>query len=297
MNRFDLPRLWLRLHGRRWTVVAATVATTLAGTGALLYAHPFAGGTNTDRVSLHGHTVPALAHAKPLRATDGAAALDLDVVLAPRDQAGLDALIAAQNDKHSPLYQHYLTPQQYLDRFGPTQATVDAVQAFLRGQGLLVGGVSPNRLIIHASGSVATVEQAFGVQLNDYQLGGRVVHAPAGDPAVPASLGASIAGIVGLDDVVQLQPHLLRPSGKAPNAVPHAGPGGGYSPTDLRTAYDMNPLESAGIDGTGVTVALFELDGYDPNDIATFLSYYGLGTAKYSNVLVDGATNNSPGAG
>lgn len=69
------------------------------------------------------------------------------------------------------------------------------------------------------------------------------------------------------------------------------GPDGGYTPTELRTAYDENPLISNGDTGAGQTTALFELDGYNPSDISTYLSAYNLGPAKYSNVLVDGATN------
>jgi subtilase family serine protease len=53
---------------------------------------------------------------------------------------------------------------------------------------------------------------------------------------------------------------------------------------------------SNGGTGAGQTTAIFELDGYDPSDIATYLSTYNLGSAKYSNVLVDGATN-TPGSG
>jgi kumamolisin len=68
------------------------------------------------------------------------------------------------------------------------------------------------------------------------------------------------------------------------------GPGGGFTPSELRTAYDMNALISSA-DGAGQTIALFELDGYEASDVDQYLGYYSLGSAKYSDVLVDGATN------
>jgi kumamolisin len=38
-------------------------------------------------------------------------------------------------------------------------------------------------------------------------------------------------------------------------------------------------------------VALFELDGYTPSNVNTYLRHYNLGSSKFSNVLIDGARN------
>ncbi|HST89053.1 MAG TPA: protease pro-enzyme activation domain-containing protein, partial [Ktedonobacterales bacterium] len=241
--------------------------------------------------------MPGLQHAVLKRATAGDRALDLTITLAPRNRGQLDALLAAQSDRHSPLYHHYLTPQEYTARFAPTQADVDAVVVYLKGQGLAVRSVSGNRLAIHAAGSVASAEQAFAVHLGDYTYQGRAVYAPTDEPSVPANLGAIVQGIVGLDNVALYHSHAQRPNPKGVQPRGGSGPGGGYAPSDLRTAYDMNPLiNTQGMDGTGQTVAIFELDGYDSTDVDTYLSFYGLGAPKYSNVLVDGVTN-TPGPG
>jgi kumamolisin len=73
------------------------------------------------------------------------------------------------------------------------------------------------------------------------------------------------------------------------------GPGGGYTPAAIHAAYNIKPLLDAGIDGAGQTIALFELDGYNPADIQAYLNYYHLGSPKYSDVLIGTATN-TPGA-
>lgn len=49
-----------------------------------------------------------------------------------------------------------------------------------------------------------------------------------------------------------------------------------YSPDQIQTAYDFKPLYNRGIDGTGQTVALIELDSYDPADLQQFDQAYNL---------------------
>jgi kumamolisin len=104
---------------------------------------------------------------------------------------------------------------------------------------------------------------------------------------VPANLNGIILNISGLDNVAQYHP--VTP------LVPQLGPGGGFAPSDLRAAYDMSPLISSA-DGTGQTIAIFELDSYKASDITSYLNQFGLGSAKFSNVVVDGAST-TPGAG
>jgi pro-kumamolisin-like protein len=251
-----------------------------------------------SRVTLPGHIVPALKHTHPKGPTAGAQKLQLAIALNPRNATGLKALIAQQSDKTSPLYHHYLTSAEYTQQFAPSQATVDAVVAYLRSQGLHIGSVSTNRMLIHADAPVSVVERAFQTQLSDFTLDGRTVFAPATEPSVPDTLAGMIVSVGGLSNTAVYHTNYQFPKHNVgPQAIsPHAGSFGGYyTPADLRKAYDMNSL-TASYTGAGQTVGIFELDGYLPSDINYYLSYFGLGSAKYSNVLIDGATN-TPGAG
>jgi Pro-kumamolisin, activation domain len=110
------------------------------------------------------------------------------------------------------------------------------------------------------------------------------VHAPVTEPSVPVALAGVMQGVFGLDDAVQMRP-LLQRSTLGPQAG--SGPLGGYTSADLNTAYDATPLPS----GNGQSIALVELDGYNPTDIATFATQYGLGSISLSNRFVDSATN------
>ena len=296
------------MHIRKWSL--HVFAALLAAISLFAYAPTavFASPAHTHpiktlgRYTIRGHLVPGLHTSRPLHASDGARALSLSIALPLRNAAALDALIAAQNTPGSPLYHHYLTPAQFTADFGPDQATVNAVVAFLKSSGLMVNSISSNHLLIDASGSVVRVDAAFQTHIADFSYKGRTVYAPTVDPSVPAALAGMILNVGGLDNV-GVYHHAgatttATPAGKSAHAAkPHAGsgPGGGYTPSELRTAYDMNSLISSD-NGAGQTVAIFELDSYSASDINAYLSYYGLGSAKYSNVVVDGAST-SPGAG
>jgi subtilase family serine protease len=239
------------------------------------------------RSIIPGHMVPALQGLTPTNASPASRQLDLSISLNLRNRAALDSLIQAQSDPHSALYHQYITPQQFTSMFAPTVASVNQVVTYLHSQGLQVHSVSSNHLLIDASGSLSTVEKAFSVGISDYSLKGRSVYAPTSEPSVPTSLAGMVLNISGLDNVAQYR--------HAATQMQTADPAGGFAPSDLRAAYDMNPLISS-TTGTGQTTAIFELDGYIPNDVTTYLNNHSLGAAKFSNVFVDGTTNTA-GAG
>ena len=206
--------------------------------------------------TLPSHIIPELKRYKAKQGTNKSKQLQLAISLNLRNRDELASLIAAQNDPHSTSYHQYLTPEQFTVAFGPTQATVDSVVSYLKGQGLQVKSVASNHLLVDASGSVATIEQAFGVTLNDYTINGRTVYAPTTNPTVPAVPGADILNIAGLDNVA-----LYHHAALTKQNTSALGPNGGYTPAELRTAYDANALLSNGGTGAGQTAAIFELDG------------------------------------
>ncbi|GHO89293.1 protease pro-enzyme activation domain-containing protein [Dictyobacter formicarum] len=248
--------------------------------------------------TIPGHVIPALNGMIPLHPTAQTNMLQLAISLNLQNQEALQALLAAQEDPSSPYYHQYLTPQQFTAQFGPTQSTVDSVVSYLRSQNLVVSSVSSNHLIIDASGTVGNAEKAFNVTLYDYNYHGNTIYAPSTNPSVPAYLASVIQNIGGLSNIPRIHyASMQHKAAGAQHAVgPLIGPGGGYTPTELRTAYGVDSLISSGNDGTGQTIAVFELDGYSSSDIDHYRSNYGLGTGRYTNVLVDGATN-TPGSG
>jgi subtilase family serine protease len=278
----------MRLKKHRYITIAAFVV--LLTVASIAFARTSASLAASGNKVAMGQTLPGLAPSikglTPLNTTASDKQLNLSISLNLRNADALNALITAQNDPASSSYHHYLTPQEFEQSFAPTQATVQSVTSYLQSQGIQVASVAPNRLLIDATGTVANAEKAFNVTIANYALHGRSVFSPTTNPSIPASLNTMISNIAGLDNVAH-----YHYNSQVQRTAPHLGPAGGYTPSELRTAYDINPLISNGDNGTGQTVAIFELDGYQPSDINAYLSNYGLGGAKYSNVLVDGVTN------
>ncbi len=279
-----------------WSLCSALFGLVLALTmaGATVSAHPAGVQPPPARITLKGQLVPALQHLKPVGATPSAAALQLSISLQPRNSTQLQTLLVQLDDPTSANYHHYLTPTEYTQSFGRTSSEIQQIESYLTSQGIHVTAVAPNNLLIDATSSVATAEQAFDISIANYSFHGRTVYAPTDEPSLPAAIGGMVLGIEGLDNVGVWQSHDVV-GGLATNQKQHpniggTGPGGYFAPTDVRTAYDMNPLVSSD-SGAGSNLAIFELDGYVLSDIQAYRGYFGLPSLSYTNILVDGATS------
>ena len=271
--------------------------TTLAAPGrvAAQAALPVA-AAGQSFLALPGHLPPAVLQARPVAALDSARPLALALTLPLRNQAELDDLLRGLNDPADPRFGQFLTPQQFADRFSPTQADYDRAVAYARAVGLTVVATHPNRTVIDVAAPAASAERAFGLHLLVYQSrrDGRFFYAPDAEPRVPAGLATVLSGIIGLDNAAQWRPHLRVKQAPIlsplldPFASPFetgSGPNGGLSPSDIKKAYNLANVSQ---NGAGQTLALFELDGYKATDISAYESYFGLAAVPLQNVLVDG---------
>src|SRR2546421_1140183 len=242
---------------------------------------------------LSGQVAPVTQQAQLVEAASPNQALNLSIGLQLRNQANFDRLLSAIYDPQSLQYHQYLTPDQFTQLFAPTSDQVQQVVSFLQSQGLTITNIAPNNLLIDASGTVAQAQQAFSIQINNYQLGSRTFYANATPPTIPAPISQLITSIGGLDNSVQYQP-LYQHALHTKQVTFHThGPTSGLGPKDLTSAYNAASLQTAGVLGDNQTVALFELDGYQAPDVAQYFSNYGLTTPNITNVLVDGYTGSA----
>ncbi len=262
------------------------IATALALIiGSLLAMRVVARADQNAPARLNAQVAPLIQHAQLLQAADASQQLNLSIGLQPQNQAQLASMLSAIYDPQSPQYQQYLSSAQYESLFSPTANQVQQVVTYLQSQGMTVTSIAPNNMLIDASATVGQVDQAFSTQINNYQLNNQMFYANATPPVVPGSLSQLITSIGGLDNSTPYQPLSLHISTKAHTSL--QGPASGFGPKDLSSAYDATPLQNSGIQGDNQTVALFELDGYNPSDVAQYFSNYGLSTPNISNVMVD----------
>ena len=233
-------------------------------------------------VSVPGNTSPALSHSERHGAVDAGAKMSVSVSLKLRNSSELDKLIADASNPRSPQHGRFITPAQFNDRFAPTQSAVDTVSNFLRGQGLSVAKVSPNRQVVTANGTAAQLQHAFGTSLGNYTdtAEHRDYFANDSAPKLPANVASAVQGIVGLDNHAVMHKNSVSHKASAPS---------GYNPTQLRGAYDTGSLGT----GSGQSVALWEFDGYQTSNISQYDKQFSLSSAAPQTVSVDGANYDS----
>ncbi|SPF46721.1 exported hypothetical protein [Candidatus Sulfopaludibacter sp. SbA4] len=126
---------------------------------------------NRQRVTLPGHIHPSARAENDQGRVDPSLPLSyVTVLLKPSDsqQADLDRFLASQQDPSSPDYHHWLTPEQYADRFGVSQDDLDKIAAWLRDQNLTVVATARARNWVAFSGTAAQVETAFATEIHHY---------------------------------------------------------------------------------------------------------------------------------
>ncbi len=249
------------------------------------------------------------------------------VVLAPRDNAALQRFVAEVTDPHSSIFHQYLQPGAFAGRFGPTQATIEAVRSALRSAGLQVTGLSGDGLLMRFTGSAAAVEQAFHTGIESYRLAnGALRQATTGPVTVPSAIAGSVTAVLGLNDLVTEQPvGIVRaPSSDAgkiagpktatfahppgsPTACPAASVAaeqlGGLTDDQIANAYGAFGLYGAGDLGAGQHIAIYELEPFLRSDIRTFdTCYFGAAQAmsmisRLHVISVDGGQPTGPGSG
>jgi len=247
--------------------------------------------------SLRGHLPATSRNLQPIGQMSGAARLDLAIGLPLRNTQALTDLLEQIYDPASPQYRHYLTPEQFAERFGPTPQDYEAVVAFAEANGLTITARHPNRVVLDVNGPVAAIEKAFNLRMQLYQhpKDARTFYAPDTEPSL--NLSVPILHIAGLDNSVLPVPKYHRktafdkttndPADKGPiDSKPKlgSGPGGTYMGFDFRAAY----VPGTALTGARQSIALFELDGYFPSDITDYENRAGLPNVPLVNVLLNG---------
>jgi pseudomonalisin len=200
-------------------------------------------------------------------------------------QDALNQLIEAQHNPESPYYHQWLTPEQYGERFGVSDADTAQIVGWLQDHGMEVEEVTAGRRSIVFSGGAAQVESAFHTRIHAYKVGNEVHHANANDPEIPAALIQVVGGVVSLHDFHSEPMHA-----SARKTSPAFSSGGSYylAPADFATIYNLAPLYQESINGNGQSVAIVARSNIKIADVRQFRTFFGL-PANDPQVIVNGA--------
>jgi kumamolisin len=258
---------------RTSAILVAAVATALAGT------------TTTYAQSVlthHVRDVVQTGEAHALSALSKDQVMKLDIVLPVRDQAGLDRFLAEISDPASASYNHFLTVSEFTAKFGPTKEDYDAVVEYVKAHGFAVTGGSRDGMEVQVKGTVASVESAFHVKMQNYQRpdGTGSFYAPDREPSVDLSF--NLWHVSGLDNfsiprsmlvskTEYAQAHGIDPATVVSHATTGSGPDASFLGSDMRAAY----YGGTKLTGAGQNLGLLEYYGTDLADLNTYFTNVG----------------------
>lgn len=156
-------------------------------------------GEQVTRLSQNHPTNVDLKHDAPVPRDK---VLDLQVDLAMRNQAEFDELTHAIDDKKSPQYHHWLTPQEMHARFGETEGQFHAVEQWLKAEGFTIAEerYGANEDYIKFKGTAEQAEKSFKIRLVEPQYD-RFIN--SADPAIPPQFVGVISRVEGLYGLLQ----------------------------------------------------------------------------------------------
>lgn len=269
---------------------------------------------NTRTVVLRGNTHP-LAQPQSDRGP-APASLPMEkmilVLKTPTERAyALDELLSEQQDRSSPNYRQWITPEQFGAQFGASDADINAIKSWLVSEGFTIDYTAKGHNILEFSGTAANIQSAFHTSIHKYELGNKSYWANEADPSIPEALAPGIVGVASMNNFPRPPAHRVLDAGlRARRAamVKHRASSGtkpkpqftyecssdptaitcyAVNPYDLATIYNILPLWNSGINGTGQTIAIVADSDINMADFTNFRSLFGLPTGTL-NVIHNG---------
>jgi hypothetical protein len=234
----------------------------------------------------------------------------------PAQEGALRTLLESQQDASSPQFHQWLTPSAFGANFGPSDADLAVLTAWLTAQGFGAIQVNAGRTVVEFSGSAAQLNSAFHVSLHNYVVHGVSYTANSAEPQIPSALAPVVAGFASLNNFPRRAHNapvgtvrrdkrtgaisplsglgLLKAPAAAPASVAHAPSTStpspdftfsesnttlyGIVPYDFATIYNVLPLWTAATptDGTGQVIAISGRTDINPVDFVNFRRIFGL---------------------
>jgi len=251
------------------------------------------------RIALAGSTRQPLAGAKIVGKPDVNQRIEITIQI--RRKPGYDLKKKLTQLASQPLRnRRYLSRAELAAVAGANPADIAKIDAFAHEHHLTVVETSVPRRTIKLSGTIGDMSAAFGVTLRHYKAGAVTYRGRTGAITIPVNLTGIIERVLGLDDRPTVVPHyrVLAPARTRSRRGRRTSASTSYTAPKVAAIYNF----PAGLDGSGQTIALIELNdvnragaptggGYATGDLETYFTGLGIRTPSVTAVGVDGGAN------
>src|SRR5215472_16063036 len=215
-------------------------------------------------------------------------------------QSALQEFLRQVHQSGSASYHHWLTPQEFGERFGAADNDIQTAADWLRAQGFNVAKASKSKQFLEFSGTAGQLRKAFHTEIHQYDVEGETHYANASELSIPAALAPLVRGTSPLHDF-HAKPYLhltgqaeySRANHRATPLWTAPTPGATnpffflLAPEDFATQYDLTPLYQAGVDGTGQTIGIINESNIDVSLVSAYQQLFGL-PSNPTQVVIDG---------
>lgn len=201
------------------------------------------------------------------------------------EQVSVSVIVRRRTPLDLKTVQHPMDRESFAKLYGADESAVGVLRKFAGEHGLTMNEEpeSQERRTYKLTGTAVQMEQAFGVELNEYQRNAQSFRGREGAITLPAELAPVVEAVLGLDTRPQAQTHFRI---RMPKAA-----GTSYTPVQVAQKYNF-PTD---VTGAGETIGIIELGGgFRQSDLTEYFAGLGLKTPTVTAVEVDGGTN-SPG--
>lgn len=208
----------------------------------------------------------------------------------PHEKIDVTVVLRGKAHRPQPGRVRRIARHEYEALYGPEASHLALLKSFAAEHNLAVGAHQHGSRHVRLTGTLAAMENAFGVNLAQYKVEHRnlLYRGRQGTVQIPEELESFVVAVLGLDNRPQAKPHLrFRGAGSSnPNAAASAS----FNPNQVAKLYQFPQG-----DGSGQTIGIIELGGgFSSSDLKTYFSSLGIKQPNVIAVSVDNGTN-APG--
>jgi Pro-kumamolisin, activation domain/Bacterial Ig-like domain (group 3) len=219
----------------------------------------------------------------------------------PERETALQQFLAAAHAKGSLSYHQWLTPEQFGQQFGPSDADIQVAAGWLSSHGFSISRITQSKRYIEFSGTAGQVRETFRTQIDQYRVKNQTHYANATNISIPESLAPLVLGVSPLNNFnakpyVKVEGPALysrstkktTPQWTIPNPFGTSNPNAfSVAPEDFATQYDLGPLYAAGTNGAGQTIGIINESNIDLSLVNDYRQLFHLANNP-PQVIVDG---------
>lgn len=212
----------------------------------------------------------------------------VDVILKPKNEAGLSKYVYQTVTPGNSKYHKYLSSHQVAQKYGQSDSKVKVMRKYL-AKYHIKGVMYAGNMVLAVKGKTSDIQKAFYVKLYTTKQNGVTIQKTKGTPKISGSLGKNVLAIAGLSNYQSYtNNNQAQNAGKMQSNVMYkrvANTSTNDSPQKFMNQYNVDSLYSSGNDGSGKSIGIISFANFNTKDATQYWKSEGI-PAKNNRISV-----------